>query len=116
MPTYLNLWTARNSAVLLYEQRFKVLCLVITCASQLIMTMLQWYSAKKREQTEEEDYWTATRIFDVSMLLVCLIAISMCTIQFLEVCDIMHRCVFLMATHASNFRKTAPTTARARFV
>ena len=37
-PTYLNLWTARNSAALLFEQRFKVGDCHVGCVTGVVVT------------------------------------------------------------------------------
>ena len=54
----------------------------VRCWSTL--SVPQWYSKQRREQTEEENYWTASQLFDFTTVLIFLVAMAVCTIQFLE--------------------------------
>ena len=55
---------------------------------QLFAFRINW--RHKSQRADEEDYWTASKLFEFVSLLVVILAMSMFTIQELEVAPIPH--------------------------
>ena len=82
MPAFLQLWAARNAAVELFSFRVQVVSTEYLHPPS-VLAPSQWY--KRSALTDEEDYWTVSKLFDFTSILIVFLADAMFTIQLLEV-------------------------------